>query len=279
MRVRLFAVPYDSGYLRQRLGLGPEYLLAHGAGELIRALGHELVAETIYTDLTFCTEITTTFDLCRRLAARVKDAHTLGQVPLVLSGNCFAAVGTVSGIGAAGTGVIWFDAHGEYNTPETTVTGFLDGMGLAALTGECWEMLASSVPGFHPIDPNRILHIGGYEFDASELERLQRARVHLVTLRDCCTGTIEGAIVRLQRCVERVYLHLDLDVLDLGSPPASPFETTGGLQVNQVVDAIRAIRERASIAAVGLAGVAPALDVKDRVRQAALALIGAAFST
>src|SRR5439155_21217551 len=89
----------------------------------------------------------------RRIAVAVRAVRAAGQFPVVLSGNCNSAVGTLSGLTPARRAVFWFDAHGDCNTPDTTATGFLDGMGLATVLGLCWYQLAASVPGYHPVSP------------------------------------------------------------------------------------------------------------------------------
>jgi arginase family enzyme len=80
--------------------------------------------------------------------------------PLVLAGNCNTAVGTLSGADPEGLGVVWFDAHGDFNTPETTTTGFIDGMGLAIAVGHCWKAMARGVSGFSPVLEENVV-IGG----------------------------------------------------------------------------------------------------------------------
>lgn len=89
-------------------------------------------------------EIGTARDLDRQLAVSVAATVARGVFPLTLAGNCISSVGTLGGLGAGPTGVLWFDAHGDFNTPESTVGGFLDGMALATVTGRCWTGLAAT---------------------------------------------------------------------------------------------------------------------------------------
>jgi arginase len=281
MRIKLLLVPYDAGREYERLGLGPGHLVENGLPELLRSLGHEVSVDTIRVASDFATEVATTFRLCRRLAAHVKDARSGGATPLILSGNCFPAVGTLAGLGVEGTGVIWCDAHGEYNTPETTISGYLDGMGLATITGECWRAMAEGVPGFEPIPHGRVVHIGGHAFDPEERGRLSLAGVHLVPpVRIGEVGVdaaLSSAIDRLRSSVSRAYLHLDLDVLDIGDAVACPFARAGGLDLGQVAESIRFIHKRIDLAGIGLAGYSPDLDGEGRTLRAALVLLGAAF--
>src|SRR5687767_4289522 len=108
-----------------------------GPSRIARELGVD--AEEIHPVSTWRAEIKTTFELYRALADRVREAN---DFPVVFSGNCGASIGTAAGLGTEDLAVLWFDAHGDYNTPDTTESGFLDGMCLGILTGRCWKTLA-----------------------------------------------------------------------------------------------------------------------------------------
>src|ERR1019366_8785501 len=142
MNIRVLNVPYDSGQYRARMGCGPDRLFEFGLQPLLTRLGHNFVREDIPAPDSYLAEIKTAFALCRTVAARVRAWQQEGCFPIVLSGNCNTAVGTISGCGCRNTGVVWFDAHGESTTPDTTTSGFLDGMGISILTGQCWATLA-----------------------------------------------------------------------------------------------------------------------------------------
>ena len=131
------------------MGAGPERLMESGLIERLEQAGHEVVPCSVcLPSQTFMPEVQAAFELDRRLATCVAEAVAAGALPVILSGNCITSVGTVAGIGEPDLGVVWLDAHGDFNTPETTLGGFLDGMALATLTGRCWTSLAATVPGF-----------------------------------------------------------------------------------------------------------------------------------
>ena len=111
--------------------LAPKHLLERAVEPVLSRMGHELRTETLSLGESFPMEIGSAFKLSRMIAETVRIARQNGWFPLVLSGNCNAAVGTVCGSGCETTAVVWFDAHGESTTPETTMSGFLDGMGIA----------------------------------------------------------------------------------------------------------------------------------------------------
>ena len=103
------------------------------------------VAASVHSAAAFQAENETAFELMGAIAAEVARATADGELPIVLAGNCTSSVGTVAGLGSARVGVVWFDSHGDFNTPETTTTGFLDGMAVAILTGHCWRQAAGRV--------------------------------------------------------------------------------------------------------------------------------------
>src|SRR4030095_5287167 len=96
-----------------------------------------------------------------------------GVFPIVRSGNCNAAVVTLSGLTPARRAIFWFDAHGDCNTPETTTTGFLDGTGLSTTLGLCWHQMAAAVPGFQPVAPEATFLLGVRDLDPPEAELLE----------------------------------------------------------------------------------------------------------
>jgi arginase len=121
------------------MGAGPEHLLSNGMEGVLAATGREIRSEVLQAKSPFRTEIATAFELFGMLAKRVYEATAKGSFPLVLSGNCNATVGVIAGLAGASpkekVGLIWFDGHADFNTPETTTSGFLDGMGLAIAVG------------------------------------------------------------------------------------------------------------------------------------------------
>jgi arginase len=272
--VQLLLVPYDSGHRSLRMGAGPEHFLNNGLTEVLQSEGYEVSVETLEPRREFRAEVATQFELYGFLAGSVAEAKQNSRFPLILSGNCGATVGVIAGAGKKRLGVIWFDAHGEFNTPETTTSGFLDGMGLAIATGLCWKSLAGSIPNFHPFPAERILLVGGRDFDAGERERLDRAGVIVL---DCATieqtgieNTLETPLSELSSRVEEIHIHIDLDVLNPKEAPANGFLADGsGLSVQQLHEAIALIKEKSKITSATVASFDPTYDSQGKTRQAA----------
>src|SRR6266550_9222781 len=216
MEVQLLAVPYDSGHRGAGMGAGPEALLKAGLERTLREDGHRV--HTKIAELpadSWHAEIQTSFELMRMLSAAVTNAVEAGRFPIVLAGNCNTAVGTIAGLGARSIGVAWFDAHADFNTPETTASGFLDGTAVAIITGRCWTQLAATVPGFEPVPDDRVCLIGTRDIDSLEGGLLDQSAVEVIGPRKL-RSDLTGSLSSIGRRVQRMYIHLDLDVLDAG---------------------------------------------------------------
>ena len=219
------------------------------------------------------TEVAACFDLNRQLAAEVAAARADGVLPVVLTGTCHSQQAVVAGLGTEGVGLVWFDCHGDFNTPETTETGYFDGYGLAMVVGDCWQTLCATVPGFAPLPEDRVVLVGVRDVEAGECARLDRSAIHRVDAQD--VGRLEQQLVRLK--AKRISLHVDLDVLDPAHGRANEFAMPPGITPDELIAAAGAVaRDRGEqLAAVTLAVYHPSYDPDGRVRDAALAVLDA----
>ena len=135
---------------------------------------------------------------------------------MILGGDHSIAIATFSGVAShfhereQDLGMIWFDAHADINTPETSPSGFLDGMGLAILTGRCWRRLAERFESFQPVLDSQVIQIGVREKDPPEVQLLQQSGIKQIP-----TVALAGLPEALrQLSTNAVYVHVDLDVID-----------------------------------------------------------------
>ena len=161
MNISILTVPYDSGVYGVRMGAGPERLLAGGLRQRLVTLGHDVsVSEIRAAAAEVPSEVDTATSLLAEISAGVSSAVDDDRFPVVLSGSCYSAVGTVSGLSPPQPGVVWFDSHGDLNTPETTESGFIDGMAVSMLTGRCWSRLIAKIFDFLPVPDESLLMLG-----------------------------------------------------------------------------------------------------------------------
>ena len=131
-QIKIIQVPFDSGFEHARTGRGPGHFIKNGLEAFLRENGHDAEIGMVGSNLAFPTEIGTMVDTNRTLAQQVRSAIESQRLPVVLAGNCNSCVGSLAGLKEGRHGILWLDAHGDFNTPESTITGFLDGMGPAA---------------------------------------------------------------------------------------------------------------------------------------------------
>lgn len=268
LEARVITVSYDSGSYRKRMGLGPEFLLESGLKPLFSRLGVNVERADVVLSSSHPAEISAAFDGCRMVAERISPLLTEGVFPVVLSGNCITAVGAISGCGASKTGVVWFDAHGEGMTPETTGSGFLDGMGISVLTGQCWDKLAKKIPQFEPVKGSRILLVGARDLEEEERTLLDEVGV----IRAKRAGEIETGIKEMDG-IDGVYVHIDLDVLDPAAATANQWTAPGGLTVPELIECLRVITRSTAIKGVGIGSYDPESDANRKALAAACVAI------
>jgi arginase len=292
MRLTLFEVPYDSGHFGKRMGRGPQRLVERGLAAALERRGHQVEVVAVRLSEAFMTEAGAAAEIQRRLSGLVAAARAAGRFPLILSGNCNTAVGTLAGIelaaaasGAAEsevsksseTGVLWLDAHGDLNTPETSLSGFFDGTALSIVTGAAWRALAGTVPGFRPVDERNVVLAGARDLDPAEAHRLERSAIAHLRPAACRDGSaaLASALDALAARVSRIYLHVDLDVLDPSVARINQFAAPGGLTVEEVARLVAAAGRRFEIAAAALTAYDPDCDPDDGAAQAAEAVAAA----
>ena len=285
MHVQIIQVPYDSGHRALRMGAGPEHFIKSGISRLFQDKGFKVQVEAIQIETAFRTEITTAVELCSALASRVTDAQLRQSFPLVLSGNCNSALGTLAGLDQPNLGMIWLDAHGDFNTPETTESGYFDGMGMAIAAGLCWKKLATNIPRFSPVAASDIIHVGGRDFDLDEEELMQDAGIRVVRASEIKRTSVQDALLpaltALSHRTKKIYLHIDLDILDPEKTPANQYaaRVPNGLTVEEVEGTITTIAERFEISAAAIASYDPAYDREGETLRAGVRIIDQILST
>ena len=263
---RVLVVPYVVGREADGMGAGPLALMEPAAAALATDDVRRIALREPRT-----TEVAACFDLNRQLAAEVARAHADGVLPVTLTGNCHSQQAVLAGVGTEGVGLVWLDCHGDFNTPETTETGYFDGYGLAMIVGDCWQTLCATVPGFAPLPEDRILLAGVRDVEPGERDRLDRSAITRLDAADI--ARLPAYLGRLP--AQRISPHVDLAVLDPGQGCANEFAVPPGIVADELVAAVRAVARDRELAAVTLSAYDPSYDADGRVRDAALAVLDA----
>ena len=256
MELSIVQVPYDSGHFGRRMGRGPLSLVDGGLLDLLEEDGHDPRLVEVRLPAGFHSEVGAAAVLQGMVRDAVAGALHAGRTPVVLAGNCnLAALGSVAALGPASTAVVWFDAHGDFNTPDTSPSGFFDGMALSVLTGNSWSAMASSLAGFEPVPEERVALLGVRDLDPGEAELLEEsavARVAAAALLSEGVAALGPVVERVVVGAERLYLHVDLDVLDPEALRANPYAASGGLGLDELIGAAAALRDHLDPAAVAM---------------------------
>jgi len=277
MQIRIIKSSFDTGQYEIRMGRGPGRILDGGAVARLQALGHEVRVVNVDPKPAFPAEVSTAFAVMAGVAEEVRRAMAGGDFPIVLAGNCNTTVGAVSGLAPRQAGVVWFDGHADFETPETTTSGFVDGMGLAVLTGRCWQSLAASVPGFAPLPEKNVILAGASDFGPSERESLRNSEI--VYLSDTVlaapdkSGRLRSALADLAERVSGIHLHIDLDVHDPRLARANQFRPPGGLAPERLQAVIKEVVEVVPILSVAITAYDPDVDPDGVTLQSCLTLL------
>jgi len=261
--VRLIQVPSHAGDEQHGTSPGPARLVEAGARELLVAHGIDVTIETVARDAPFRDTAASAARVNKSLAATVRGAVDRGDLPIVLAGSCNAALGVVAGFEHARCGVVWIDAHADFNTPESTTSGFFPGMSMAVLTGHCFLSYWAQIGDNTPIAEENIAIFGVRELSPdAERHRLEQSPIRDVPWRD---GQTQDDVIRvLDELRERttdVYLHVDFDAFAPEvAPGVADDPVPGGLSLVDGETIIRETAERFRIRAATLATFTPAAD-------------------
>lgn len=267
MRIDLVTVPYRYDQYAEGLGRGPDALLAAGLRDrLLRAevaigdASESRLAPELQEPGRTAVNIGRLGAETARLVAAIRRA---GHGALVLAGDDTAAIGVVSGLQSASgagarIGVVWVDAHGDFNTPETSYSGILAGMSvaiLAGLAGPLWREAAGLVA---PIPTDRMLLVGTRELDEKERDLLCSTEVRVVTAGEVRAGDrLAGVVEWLAGRCDLLFLHVDLDVLDPRFVPSASTPSADGLTVEELAATMATVLRTRKVAAVSLCSLNP----------------------
>jgi arginase len=274
--LRLIASPYHDGLEGVDRGAGPARLVdtAYASG-VVTAFEHRFSVEILGPVDPAVPEAARVFELSRRLADRVRAAIAGDAFPLVLAGDCNSCLGTVAGCGIDRLGVVWFDAHADFDTPEDSRSGSLDGMGLAMLTGRGWQALLKTIPGLAPIDERQIVLAAVRDFDPAQRDRLQRSRIGVLEGERFSEADLRATLDDLRERARRLYLHIDLDALDPSEGTANQYSAPGGLSTAQLVAGIADVFDRFDVVSASITAYNPDSDIDGRMATAAMRVLAA----
>ena len=294
MQIDLIGVPIDLGAGRRGVDMGPSAIRYAHLQNKLEELGYAIEdkgnIEVPIQELCAITDPKLKYLDCilpmgRRIAGAVATSMQAGRFPLVLGGDHSLSVGSIRGAAKQKKlGVIWVDAHADFNTPETTPSGNIHGMPLAALCGLGDPRLVSLWDETPPVlDPLRVAVIGARDLDQGEKRNLREAGVMVQSMEQIdrlgMVAALEKAIERVSRDVDGIYLSFDMDALDPRHAPGVGTPVNGGLTFREAHLACEVVAETGRLIGMDLVEVNPILDVQNQTALLAVEFIRSALGS
>jgi arginase len=290
--ISIIGVPLDLGAGRRGVDMGPSALRVADVDERIRELGHEVedlgdletpIRETLRLGdprLKYLKEIRST---CEALRDRVEGALALGRRPVVLGGDHSIAMGTIAGVArhyrqrGHSIGLIWFDAHGDHNTPETSPSGNIHGMPAAVVLG-LGEPELTELAGPAPmVEGARAALVGLRDIDTAERTNIKATGVGAFTMRDIdergMRSVMEAAIARAGTGTAGIHVSFDLDAVDPEHAPGVGTASPGGLSYREAHLAMEMLADTGKVLSAELVEVNPIFDERNGTARLGVELL------
>jgi arginase len=291
-QVAIIGAALDLGAGRRGVDMGPSAIRYAGVEERLTGLGYTCVdwgnVETAVLEATAVQDERARYlpeikAACTHVARLVEVALDEGQLPLVLGGDHSIALGTLGGLARArGTtgGVLWIDAHADLNTPETSPSGNVHGMPLAAALGMAGELFQSNGWTIPAVTPDRVALVGVRSLDDGERRRIRDLGVRIYTMSDVDRIGIERAVRESLAHIGGpgfVHVSLDMDALDPEVAPGVGTPVRGGLSYREAHLALELVAESGLVGSLEVVEVNPILDRENATAQLAVELVASAL--
>lgn len=291
-QITVIGVPMDLGADRRGVDMGPSAIRYANLQGKLQQIGFEVedignlqvpTPETYEigdTKLKYLSEIVRVNE---ELAQTVSHVMEKGRFPLVLGGDHSIAIGTIAGVSRLQkrTGVIWFDAHGDLNTAETSPSGNIHGMPLAASLGLGHPDLTNCAGEGPKVSPEHVALIGVRSLDEGEKRTIQENGIHVFTMHEIdrmgMAKVVEEALNIVTNGTDGVHLSLDLDGIDPNEAPGVGTPVAGGVTYRESHLALEIISQADVLTSAEFVEVNPILDVENKTAKVAVALIGSVF--
>ena len=288
-KISIIGVPMDFGQLHRGVDMGPAAVRYSKLVPRLRSLG--LTVEDrgdIKVPVRDAVEGIGTSDytkeiaqICQDIYREGKDAISENRFPLFIGGDHSIAIGTVGGVShGSPIGLLWIDAHGDFNTPETSPSGNIHGMPLSILTGDGDKSLVNIGRDGAKIDPENIVLMGLRDLDEKEKQRLNNSDITVFTMRDIdeqgISSVLNKALMKFVH-LKKIHLSLDMDALDSVEVPGVGTPVAGGLTYREAHLLMEILSDTGKLASMDLVELNPILDNKNKTADLAVELIVSAL--
>ena len=288
-RLSIIGVPIDLGAGTRGVNLGPDAIRYAGLEKRLVNIGYEIEDRgdipvnrraAVTVEGSNLKHLNVVADVNRKLCEEVSAAMSEGNFPLVIGGDHSIAIGTISGVlqHKKNLGVIWFDAHGDINTPETSPSGNIHGMPVAVLLGMGDESLTSIGGKDSVLKKENIVYIGSRDLDSGERKAMKELGIKVFTMYEIddmgIKKVMEEAIRIAGEGTDGIHVSFDLDVLDPEVAPGTGTKVPGGMGYREAHYALELIAKTEKLVSAEFVEVNPLLDHENMTAKATVALAG-----
>jgi arginase len=285
-KIKIIGVPMDLGQSNRGVDMGPGAVRYAGLKSKLGELGYEIIDTgnievPVKESLKEESVLPEIIRICEAVYISGRDAVDEGCIPIFLGGDHSITIGSVGGISdKTETGLLWLDAHGDYNTPETSATGNIHGMALAILTGEGIPELVNLGRKGPKIRPENVVTIGVRNLEREERKILIEKGIKILTMRDIdehgVHAVMKDALDRLG-ALPQIHLSLDADCLDPLTAPGVGTPVSGGLTIREAHLIMETVADTGRLSSMDIVEVNPLLDHANQTARIAVDLAVSLF--
>ncbi|MGI6494930.1 MAG: arginase [Kiritimatiellia bacterium] len=292
MKVLTFEMPLDFGASRHGSDMGPSAIRLAGIREKLESLGHQTETRTLLKPILpqefedpgnpRAKYLRPVVQACTELAAAVEKAAAAGEFPLVLGGDHSIALGSIAGISAYAKkqnlriGVLYIDAHGDFNTDQTTLTGNIHGECLAASCGYGLPELVNLYYDGVKVDPKNVCFVGLRDVDPEERNLMRSAGVTAFSMSDIERLGFPAVVRKVTKFfherVDCVHVSFDMDVLDPMFAPGTGIQLPAGLTNREALLLMEEMADTGLVRSAEIVEVNPVLDIRNQTAMLAVSL-------
>ncbi len=287
--IRIIGVPIDLGQNQRGVDMGPSAIRYAGLSSRLKSLGYEIHdGGNLYVPVRDSLSdeqgggfLRAVQQVCQAAYEAAEEAIRAGEIPLFLGGDHSLSIGTIGGVTSQQpVGVIWIDAHGDANTPETSPSGNLHGMPLATLLGEGYpELVNIGRPG-SKVSAKDVVLIGIRDLDGKERQWLKDKQVKVYTMRDLDERGLGGVTREALEYLghhDHIHVSVDMDALDPSIAPGVGTPSAGGLSCREAQLLMEIIADTGKLASADIVEINPILDHQNRTAEMAVGLAASLF--
>lgn len=287
--VNIIGIPMDLGQKHRGVDMAPVAIRYAGLGKKLRDLGYKTIdsgninvpGHYTLSDTSLNERIAPIQIACEKAYKLGEEAIRNNELPLFLGGDHSASIGTIGGVTDLNEcGVIWVDAHGDFNTPETSNSGNIHGMALAVLLGNGPDELVNVGRNGPKLSPENVVLIGTRDLDHEEKKLIVSSGCTVYTMRDIdelgMHVILRQALAKLDH-VNKIHLSLDMDAVDPQEAPGVGTPSHGGLTYREAQLIMETICDSGKLHSADVMEVNPILDTQNRTAQVAVSLLASLF--